>query len=551
MRIIIAQNAGFCPGVNLALEKVIELASKKKKKIYTLGQLIHNNDVIKELEKRQIKAIDKIDEIEDIRNSILVIRAHGIPPELENEIKDKKIDFVDATCPLVKRVHKIITYYKEKGYKTIILGDPNHAEVIGLIGYAKPNFVVISSEKEAEELKNLDKVNLVSQTTQEEELFIKVANILSKKSNELIISNTICEPTKNRQKETKYFASHSDLVVVVGGKHSANTKRLYEMCKNLSKKVILVENESEISTDMFNKIETVFITAGASTPKWLVERVARKIKRLTVYKNKVYQLIELMISIGIGSLFSFITIIILSSKFIGIKLNILEILSIITTLTFAHLINRFSNTKEEAIRKFLILEYSKTTKFFILLLPFVSILSSLVNKKLTYLLIPFIILSMAYRKFENTNIFRITKKTIISLGWIYIFVVIPYLISNKNEQLLNIIASSFFILTLSLIRNTIFESLYIHSDMISDKIESKTGKKAFYTIIIMSIISLFLSAYFLPPILLFYLVIMFIYYLFLYHKIYTKKISHNIINELFVELPFIVLLVYFITFDLL
>ncbi|MCX7905187.1 MAG: 4-hydroxy-3-methylbut-2-enyl diphosphate reductase [Elusimicrobiales bacterium] len=543
MRIIIAQNAGFCPGVNNAIEKVIELASKKKKKIYTLGQLIHNNEVIKELEKRKIKAIEKIEEIEDTENSILVIRAHGIPPELEKEIKDKKIDFVDATCPLVKRVHRIITYYKEKGYKTIILGDPNHAEVIGLIGYAKPNFAVISSEKEAEKLTNLDKVNLVSQTTQEEELFIKVAEILSKKSNELIISNTICEPTKNRQKETKHFALNSDLVIVVGAKHSANTKRLYEICKNLNKKAILIENDSEITPEIFNNVETVFITAGASTPKWLIEKVARKIKKLTTQKSKIYQLTEFMVLNGFISLFSFITIIIISSKIMEIKLKISEILSLTTALNFAHLINRFSNTKEENIRKFLIFEYQKTTKSIITFFLSISILLSLTNKKLIYLLIPFIILSITYKKFEKINIFRITKETLISLGWLYIFVIIPFLLAKKTELTLNIIISSFFILTLSFIRNTILRLLYIHSDMISDKIENK---KEFYIIITISTISLFSLVYFLEIKLLIFLIILFVYYLFIHQIIHSKKLSHNIINELLVELPFIILLGYFI-----
>ncbi|MGC8866870.1 MAG: 4-hydroxy-3-methylbut-2-enyl diphosphate reductase, partial [Elusimicrobiales bacterium] len=230
----VAESAGFCPGVNAAIEKVIELASNGNKRIYTLGQLIHNNDIIKELEKRGIKAIDDPLQITDPQNSILVIRAHGIPPEVEEEIRSKNIEIVDATCPLVKKVHKIITEYRKKGYRTVIFGDHKHAEVIGLKGYAGDDGIVVSSIEEVEKLPFMEKVNFVSQTTQQEEIFIEAAKILQKKTKDLVISDTICQPTKKRQKETIALAKESDLTIVVGGKHSANTKRLFDICSRLS-----------------------------------------------------------------------------------------------------------------------------------------------------------------------------------------------------------------------------------------------------------------------------------------------------------------------------
>jgi len=257
VKIKLARFAGFCPGVNNAIKTVLELSKKTNKKIYTLGPLIHNKDVIKNLEEKNIYSVESIDEIKDIKNSVLVIRAHGIPPQTERKIIESGIEYIDATCPLVKRVHKIIEKYEKLGYTTIILGDPNHAEVIGLKGYAKDPYI-ITSEKDALNLPSIEKANLVSQTTQEIDLFEKVSEILKTKVKDLIINNTICDPTRQRQKETIEEASKSDLVIVIGGKHSANTQRLHQICKNLSKNAILIENENEIDEFLFKNIETVF-----------------------------------------------------------------------------------------------------------------------------------------------------------------------------------------------------------------------------------------------------------------------------------------------------
>ncbi len=282
--ITIAKNAGFCPGVKRAIDHVLELSKKTGKKIYTLGPLIHNKEVIKSLEENNVFAVNSPLDIKE-ENAILVIRAHGIPPELEKEIRSMKLEIIDGTCSLVKSVHRNISQYREKGYTTVIVGDKDHAEVLGLKGYAGESSFVISGPDEAEKLPEMDKVNIVSQTTQEEDVFFACAEALKKKAKELIISNTICNPTRLRQRETLEMSAGADLVVVVGGKHSANTARLYEICSRLAKRSVLIEKPEELDEKILHGTQNIFITAGASTPNWLIEAVAAKARR-TVFPDK-------------------------------------------------------------------------------------------------------------------------------------------------------------------------------------------------------------------------------------------------------------------------
>lgn len=282
--IIIAKNSGFCPGVKRAIDQVLELSKRTGKKIYTLGPLIHNKEVIKKLEENNIFAVNSPSQIKQ-ENAILVIRAHGIDPKLESEIRSMKLEIVDGTCSLVKLVHRNISQYREKGYTTVIVGDKDHAEVLGLKGYAGENSFVISNPLEAEKLPEMDKVNIVSQTTQEEDVFFACVKVLRKKAKELVVSNTICNPTRLRQRETLEMSAGSDLVIVVGGKHSANTTRLYEICSRLAKKTELIEKPEDLNENLLYSKQNIFITAGASTPNWLIEAVAAKVRK-TVFPDK-------------------------------------------------------------------------------------------------------------------------------------------------------------------------------------------------------------------------------------------------------------------------
>jgi len=279
IRITVAKSAGFCPGVKNAIDKVMELARQRRKTIYTLGPLIHNKQVIETLKAQNIHAVKSAAEIKE-KGAILVIRAHGIAPEEEAALRALDLEVIDATCPLVKRVQENIRAHARKGCATIIVGDLEHAEVLGLMGYTGNRGYVVAGAEEVKDLPRLEKANIVAQTTQEHDIFLAAAKEAGKHCAELIVSNTICTPTRQRQKETIEFAKNSDLVIVVGGKNSANTTRLFQICRRLAKKAVHIEKEDELKKSFFTGALKIFITAGASTPIWMIEKVRERAREL-------------------------------------------------------------------------------------------------------------------------------------------------------------------------------------------------------------------------------------------------------------------------------
>ncbi len=277
--IVVAKSAGFCPGVKQAIDQVMALEAAKRKPIYTLGPLIHNKQAIEMLAMKKIIAIDTPEQAENKRG-VLVIRAHGITPDLQRSIESCEIAVVDATCPLVKHAQNLIAKFAVQDYHTVIVGDKEHAEVIGLMGYAQDRVTVVSNLAEAQALPHFAKIHVVSQTTQPENVFYEMAEEIKKHADECLISNTICQPTKDRQKETIEQAQQADLVIVVGGKHSANTTRLAQLCQGLTKHVQHVETEGELDHELVKNAKKVFITAGASTPSWVIEGVVYRVRSI-------------------------------------------------------------------------------------------------------------------------------------------------------------------------------------------------------------------------------------------------------------------------------
>ncbi|MDD2772699.1 MAG: 4-hydroxy-3-methylbut-2-enyl diphosphate reductase [Elusimicrobiales bacterium] len=275
--VTLAKTAGFCPGVKKAIDRVLALAQSGKAPIYTLGPLIHNPQVIETLEEKNIRAVKSLSEIKN-KTGVIVIRAHGVTPEAEAELRACGMEVVDATCPLVKRVHNVIAEYAAKGFDTVIVGDAGHAEVIGLLGYARGRGTVAADAAEAEKLPAFDCVNVVSQTTQDEEVFLAAAEAVRKKSRECVVSNTICQATRDRQRETRELASNADMVIVVGGKQSANTARLAQLCGALCPQVVLVESEEDLLPEQLAAPARIGVTAGASTPGWVTERVVNAVR---------------------------------------------------------------------------------------------------------------------------------------------------------------------------------------------------------------------------------------------------------------------------------
>ena len=270
MKITIAENVGFCFGVKRAIEQV----EKLNKTAYVLGKLIHNPQVIKSLEKEGIKSIKNTDDVNE--GSTIIIPAHGVSDNTLDNLTMHGFQVVDCTCPLVKKVHEITKEEEKQGYTIIILGDKEHSEVKGINGNLK-NLVIISSLGDVNKLDKEKKYCLVSQTTQDERKFNRVAEELKKSVKELKVYDTICAPTKHRQSSSVDLAKGSEIMLVVGGKMSANTKRLTKRCSEFVK-TYHIESEKELEAEWFKDKNKIGITAGASTPDYVIKRVVDRIE---------------------------------------------------------------------------------------------------------------------------------------------------------------------------------------------------------------------------------------------------------------------------------
>ena len=291
MNITVAENAGFCFGVERAVNKVFELSeSKNNEKIYTVGSLIHNPHILKELENRGVKAISSSD-FEQIfasasENNIctVVIRTHGVTKDISKklyEYAEKNPYFIvcDMTCPYVKKIHRIVEENKER--KLIIFGDGSHPEVIGIKSYSESDAIIISSPEDALALDTKElPIIAVAQTTQKPYLWKKCQENLKKVFDDILIFDTICTTTENRQIEAKKLAEKSDLMLVIGGKESSNTRKLYETAKKCLDNTYLIEEASELKNLEFSSCKRIGITAGASTPRGIIEEVKKEMSEI-------------------------------------------------------------------------------------------------------------------------------------------------------------------------------------------------------------------------------------------------------------------------------
>ncbi len=276
MQIIVAKRAGFCFGVKRAIDTAFQLAKNMEKGVYSLGPLIHNPQVVEKLEK---EGVIPTENIHSNKIKTLIIRTHGVSPGIYEEIYKKGYKTVDATCPFVKKAQKYVQTLKEEGYQVIILGDKRHPEVQALLGFAGNDAIVLNSSEPLPALKG--KVGLIVQTTQPLDLLKKVTSQVIGSVKELKVYNTICDSTTLRLEETKKLAKTVDLLMVVGGKNSANTTQLAVLSKTICAKVYHIERQDEIQPKWFRGIEKVGITGGASTPQWIIDDVVEKLREIS------------------------------------------------------------------------------------------------------------------------------------------------------------------------------------------------------------------------------------------------------------------------------
>ncbi|HPT91436.1 MAG TPA: bifunctional 4-hydroxy-3-methylbut-2-enyl diphosphate reductase/30S ribosomal protein S1 [Acetivibrio sp.] len=280
MEIIVAKSAGFCFGVSNAVKTVYNLIENHDKdSIYTFGHIIHNPQVVEFLESKGVKSVDDIDSIS--QKGHIVIRAHGVTPEIYEKICNKGLILEDATCPYVKKIHTLVKEKYEEGYRIIIVGDKNHPEVIGINGWCNNSAYIVNSAKDAENLAATDeKVCVVAQTTITKETWDTTNEVIKNKFKNITKFDTICSATSKRQNEAAEIAKQVDLMIIIGGKESSNTQKLYDICKKYCNNTYKVETTGDLPPVDIKKVKKIGISAGASTPDWVIEEVIKKMSEL-------------------------------------------------------------------------------------------------------------------------------------------------------------------------------------------------------------------------------------------------------------------------------
>ncbi len=279
MEVILAEHAGFCFGVRRAVDKVYELAATGRP-IYTYGPIIHNEEVVKDLERKGVKVIDSEEQLRKIHEGTVVIRSHGVARRICEKIEELGLECVDATCPFVKRIHTIVERESSTGKGIVIIGNAGHPEVEGIMGWSRTPATVIESPEEAQNFvfDPSKEICVVSQTTFNYNKFQDVVEILMKKGYNGTVVNTICNATEVRQTEAREIAARVDVMIVIGGNHSSNTRKLYEICLQECANTYFIQTLDDLHPDLPKSVRLVGITAGASTPNNIIEEVQNYVR---------------------------------------------------------------------------------------------------------------------------------------------------------------------------------------------------------------------------------------------------------------------------------
>ncbi len=280
MKVIKAKTAGFCFGVKRAVDTVYEQVDTCSGPIYTYGPIIHNEEVVKDMESKGVVVLRTEEELDDISGGTVIIRSHGVEKRIYDKLEAKGIRIVDATCPFVKKIHNIVQKESAAGKYILIIGSPDHPEVIGIRGWSGEHAAVVQN---ADDIENIDfsknrKICVVSQTTFNYNKFKDLVEIIKKKSYDIIVLNTICNATKERQTEAESIAESVDAMIVIGDKHSSNTQKLFEICRKACNNTYYIQTLDDLDLNQLGSVETVGITAGASTPNNIIEEVQNNVR---------------------------------------------------------------------------------------------------------------------------------------------------------------------------------------------------------------------------------------------------------------------------------
>ncbi len=500
MKVKLAKTAGFCSGVKNAVDIVLRTALNKKGPIYTWGPLIHNPQVVEFLRGQGIDVAQNTDILDD--KTTVVIRSHGIPPDVRNELKNTGSIICDATCPKVARVQSIVKSNSAKDRDVVIVGHRDHAEVAGLLGYAGDRGYVVAEIDDVKALPKLREPIVIGQTTLRRDWYEERANAVAKRFPETEIFDTLCDSTSARQDEIVELARETDAIVTVGGYNSSNTKRLFEVAKATGVKTIWVETADELDPSGFYDAKTVAVTAGASTPHWIVSNVIEKLELINegnlpvwskpFFKDLGYIIIQSNILTGLAAAMLAASFLFLA----GFPIDPLLLMSMGLFIFGFHTIYNIVDWQG------VILADPSKLNFFWgnrKLLGASAIVGLIISARLMWLYRPIaFILTVAggigaglFLFLKNLRVFPYGKRFVRlreipgardllhALGWLFACGIVP-LISNRAEITHSVILSFFWIVSLSLLRSTLFSITDVESDRVlgRESLTTVIGEKA-------------------------------------------------------------------------
>ena len=481
MAITLAKTAGFCMGVKRAVDVVLEMAGRQSgEAIYTYGPLIHNPQMVELLRKRGIIPIRSLDEIDCApAGAAMVIRAHGISPAERRKIKAKGLRIIDATCPKVAHVQAIIRKHVEEGFTVLIAGDWEHPEVNGLLGFAGEAGIVLGVPGDVDRLPDLQKVCIVAQTTQILEDYAAIVQRVKERFPEAVVFNTICDSTETRQTEIKALAAGTDAVFIVGGRNSANTQRLAELAKLQGKPAFHIETSDELRGIDIEPYRSIGISAGASTPNWIIDRVVDHLtgrlgKREELFRHlfKIWVFAvhtDIYSAAGAGCL-SFAAMLLQ-----GLPVNPLPILTASLYVYAMHVLNRFINRKASSISSFREESYLLHEKLYMTLAVFSMILAlsaSFASGMASFILLFIISLSgVLYNtkilppgwRFRSPKDIPGSKNIATAIAWAAVTALLPWIEAGPTPTP-GVATAFFFIAGMVFIRSALSDILDIQSD---------------------------------------------------------------------------------------
>ncbi|MDX2434719.1 MAG: 4-hydroxy-3-methylbut-2-enyl diphosphate reductase [Desulfobacterales bacterium] len=510
MKVILAKSAGFCMGVRRAVETTLDVIQKEDTGVSTFGPLIHNPQVLDLLGERGVKVLQDVPEHE---SGTVIIRAHGVPPAQKEKLKMAGATIKDATCPHVVKVQVIIRKYLKQEYGTVIIGDRNHAEVEGLMGFAGSFGQVVSNQEDVKNLQLDSPYIIVSQTTQDETAFEELSNMVLARFPGGKVFNTICDATHKRQSEVRSLCQDVQAMVVVGGKNSANTQRLAEIAAGMGCPVFLVETEEELDLDSLAKYECVGVTAGASTPTWMISRVVRILEAIPskgerrlkhVFKKLLWLLLATNIYVGFaGSALTYTAE--------TLQNNVPEISHLLVSFLYLfamHNLNRFTDRKLQKFNDPLRAIFYEKYRWPLLVTSALSLALALTlvfehGIKPFFLLTGMSIFGILYSVqvipkslIPNISVRGLkeipgSKTFLVAVAWAFVTTLIPAWSDSHNLDLSTIVVL-LFVLLLVFVRNALFDVFEVQGDRIVGKetLPVCIGKEK--TLLVLNIIMMFL-----------------------------------------------------------